>query len=253
MKNKFLAVILLFSLFIAINPAIAAKPEEDAILDVDGIYDVPGKKGMKVRVFVHKQKAKPSPTPTPVCNLSDPESNAEVGATGWKLPSSFIYQINIGSVPASFRASIGSIVNNSFNVWTSQLGGSVALHNVGNTNINRKGLDGRNVIAWGNVSGSALGVTYTWYYPSTGEVAEIDTIMNSKVAWSWSDPSGTCAYSNTYDAQNILTHEFGHWFGLDDHYSEDYVNNTMYGYGSRGEIKKDTPTSGDISGLQNIY
>jgi hypothetical protein len=110
------------------------------------------------------------------------------------------------------------------------------------------------VVTWGRTSGTALGVTYTWYNPSTGEVAEVDTVLNSKFAWSWTPFStDACVNSATYDAQNILTHEVGHWMGLNDEYTADFANNTMYGYGSKAEIKKDTLTSGDSMGLRVIY
>ena len=108
-------------------------------------------------------------------------------------------------------------------------------------------------MAWGRTSRSALAVTYTWYYTNTGEVADVDTIMNNSYPWSWGGGSATCAYPNSYDAQNILTHELGHWMGLDDKYTEEFINNTMYGYGSPREAKKDTLTNGDIAGLLTIY
>ncbi len=144
------------------------------------------------------------------------------------------------------------IAENSFNVWENAIHNKANVTRGANTNISRQGLDGKNIVAWGSASGSALGVTYIWYYPSTGEVVELDTILNKKFVWTWSGNS-TCAYTDSYDSQNILTHEIGHWFGLNDHYTEDYVNNTMYGYGFKMDAKGDTLTSGDILGVQAIY
>ena len=70
----------------------------------------------------------------------------------------------------------------------------------------------------------------------------------------WSQMATDCAYIESYDAQNILTHEIGHWFGLDDEYdATNYQNATMYGYGSKTEVKKNTLTDGDINGLRAIY
>ena len=82
--------------------------------------------------------------------------------------------------------------------------------------------------------------------------------MNRRTSWGWSDPSDwpdgqTCALDGVYDAQNILTHELGHTMGLDDHYDAPYENNTMYGYGSRTETKKNTLTTGDITGVSKLY
>ena len=92
---------------------------------------------------------------------------------------------------------------------------------------------------------------------------ELDTIMNNKFKWAWSDPatwasqpgyiSGTCAYQGVYDAQDILTHELGHWYGLDDEYATNYLYNTMFGYGYTGQTNADTLTTGDIAGIKSIY
>ena len=113
--------------------------------------------------------------------------------------------------------------------------------------------DGKNIIAWGRASSGTLAVTYTWYYQSTGLVAENDTIFNNRYPWFWNAVNNTCTDSKSYDAQDILTHEIGHWMGLNDTYTNDYINNTMFGYGSKGEVKKNTLTTGDTQGVQAIY
>jgi hypothetical protein len=248
-----LAIFLVIALCISSNLVLAKNNKNSDIPEEDGTYDVPGHPELKVRVFVHKANPGPAPTPVLQCKLNDPDSLAVVSEAGWKLPAHFIYNLN----PNNVSALVGSanwplIAENSFNVWEN------AIHNKANvtrgtdTTIARKGLDGKNIVAWGSASGSALGVTYIWYYPATMEVVELDTIMNQKFVWTWSG-SSTCAYTNSYDAQSILTHEIGHWFGLDDEYTLNYVNNTMYGYGFKMDAKGDTLTNGDISGVSGIY
>ncbi|OGH12261.1 MAG: hypothetical protein A2857_00650 [Candidatus Levybacteria bacterium RIFCSPHIGHO2_01_FULL_36_15] len=230
--------------------------ENSDIPEKDGVYDVPGHSNLKVRVFVHNPKPTPTDQPSLVCNLSDPDSNAVVAPTGWHLPSgNWTYKLNIGSTPSSIGSNLVNIADSAFATWSSSsVGAKVAFVNGGTTGISRKGFDRNNIIAWGRTSGSALAVTYTWYYPSTGLVAEVDTIMNKKYQWSWTAYSAdACVNSNTYDAQDILTHELGHWIGLNDEYTSSYVNSTMYGYGSKGEIKKDTLTTGDSAGVSAIY
>lgn len=232
---------------------------EAEIPEIDGVYDVPGHKNLKVRVFVYKAPARPAaPEPSLVCALPDNDSQSVVGSTGWKLPAAWNYRLNIASAPSALQPYVETIVDNSFDAWQASTV-PVAVSRYSDSAIGRQGLDGVNLIAWGRTSGSALAVTYTWYYPESGEVVETDTIMNKKFGWSWSDPAGwtdsssTCAYTGVYDAQNIMTHELGHWFGLLDHYSAEYTDNTMYGYGSKAETKKDTLTAGDIAGLEAIY
>jgi len=52
--------------------------------------------------------------------------------------------------------------------------------------------------------------------------------------------------------QDIATHEFGHWVGLDDLYLSLDRDLTMYGYGAGGELKKRTLGTGDITGVRAV-
>lgn len=252
MTKKYIIVGALVSLIFGLSPVLAAKPVSTDIPEVDGVYDVAGHPHMKVRVFVHKANAKPGSGSSLQCGLADPASAAVDASAGWVIPTgNWTYRLN-PAAPGSLGSNVTTIVANSFATWMgiSDLAGKVNLIKGANTSANRAVFDGQNIIAWGHTSGSALGVTYIWY--QSGVAIEIDTIMNNKFAWNWSSQTN-CAWTNVYDAQNILTHELGHWFGLDDHYTSDYANNTMYGYGSKVEVKKNTLTAGDIAGIQNLY
>lgn len=251
MLKKIASLATLLILFAWFNPASAARPNYAPELpENDGIYDVPGQPNMKVKIFVHKTKdAKPSPAPnlTPIGCTDPNENNATVSAAGWHLPTTYAYNLNPASVPA-YVFGISAITQDSFNEWSSETSGSVAIFRGDDTKITRAAYDGRNIITWGKANASALAVTYIWYNTTTGDIRELDTVMNNKFFWT----SAAC-YANSYDAQNILTHELGHWFGLNDHYTPDYLDNTMYGYGSKGESKKTTLTDGDIAGINAIY
>lgn len=257
MKNKIISILslgIIISLVLSFNIVLA---KDELIPEKEGVYDVPGHPNMKVRVFVYnpkEQKRSSPPAPSLICGLPDQDSSSVVDSTGWHLPSNWTYQLNLSSVPASVGSSnLATISSLAFANWQNASNGGVNFIRSSDTSVSRKGLDGKNIVAWGRTSGSALGVTYTWYYPSTGLVAETDTILNNKFPWSWSGNNGGCADSNSYDAQNILIHELGHWMGLDDEYTLNFTDNTMYGYGSKGEIKKDTLTLGDIAGISLIY
>jgi len=262
MKKKILffpVLLVIFSIIFSFSIALAKNNSDNSQGDIpeeDGTYNVPGHPELKVRVFVYKAKPEPSPSPLLVCGLTDPSSNALVDPTGWHLPANWTYNLNPSSVPGSVGGkNLPAIASNGFGEWISAANNKINISRGADTTIAQKGYDGKNIIAWGRTSGSALAVTYTWYYPSTGLVAEVDTIMNQKFIWSWTpyDTKNLCADANSYDAQDILTHELGHWLGLNDEYASSYVNNTMYGYGSKAEVKKDTLTSGDIAGIKNIY
>lgn len=244
-------------LFFAATPVLAQAPNDNSqIPEKNGDYQDPGHPGIRVRVFVHEPKERLGSAQSSIliCSQPDPDSSAVIPSAGWHLPSTWTYRVNTSSAPLTVGASqLSTIANSSFNAWSLAILGKVAFTRGANTRTDRKGLDGQNIVAWGRTSGSALAVTYTWYYPSSGLVAEVDTIMNKKFPWSWSGNNGGCANSGSYDAQDILTHELGHWMGLDDTYDTAFTDNTMFGYGSKGEIKKDTLTTGDITGVQNIY
>lgn len=261
-KLSFLMIAsLIFFLTTAFYPAYAFgsnKPKGQVIPEVDGIYDVQSHPGLKVRVFVHKARPNKPGTPggssTLQCTLVDPAGEATVNGAGWIIPSgTWKYRVN-QNVPSTISSSINEVVNMAFTAWKNILPtrSGVSLAFDGSTSVNRAVRDGQNIIAWGRTSGSALGVTYVWY--QNGVALELDTIMNQKFSWNWGGGSTQCAYTNVYDAQNILTHELGHWFGLDDEYDQNlYQNHTMYGYGAKMEVKKDTLTAGDIAGINNIY
>ena len=148
---------------------------------------------------------------------------------------------------------MATLASNSFNTWsTPDVSSKVNFVKGANTSTSRARYDAQNIISWGRTSGSALAVTYTWYYTASGQVAETDTIFNNKFAWQWSSQTN-CAYQGYYDAQNILTHELGHWVGLNDNYATSYANNTMFGYGSPTEVKKNSLATGDTSTVNSIY
>jgi len=237
-------------------PAPEATRAKEAVTvpERDGTYDEPTARGIvKVRVIVHKERPQTASTPLLNCNLADPDSSAVVPAASWRLPANWTYNLNVSSVPSSVGGSnLPSIASKVFSDWQGAISNKVNFSQGTNTTIDRSRYDGNNIIAWGRTSGSSLGVTYIRYYVSSGLVVDVDTIMNKRVSWSWSN-SDTCANSNTYDAENILNHEIGHWMGLDDTYDAAYTHNTMFGYGSKGEVKKNTLTTGDTAGVNAIY
>ena len=246
----FIFLLILVGSFFTVNAKNSDIPEKD------GTYNDPDYPGVKVRVFVHRiksEKGKPTPPNPLICQLSDPESSGQVAAEKWLLPIQWTYNLNFDSVPSTVgKDNLTTMAKNDFERWSQASGNRVIFTKGNNSTVNRQSLDYQNVIAWGRTSGTALAVTYVRYYPDNNLVVDVDTIMNNKFPWSWSN-SMTCAYQNSYDAENILTHELGHWIGLDDMYELSYQDATMYGYGSKMEVKKTTLTDGDKIGAYTIY
>ncbi len=114
-------------------------------------------------------------------------------------------------------------------------------------------MDGVNAIMWKPLRRTTLGITFVWYSLSSGELVEADTVFNKRRPWAVFASSPECQSSpDAYDLQNIATHEFGHWIGLEDLYDDADKDLTMYGCGAGGEVKKRTLGTGDISGRNQL-
>jgi hypothetical protein len=109
--------------------------------------------------------------------------------------------------------------------------------------------DGQNTDSWGPYNGNGdLAVTCTYHV--AGRTQEADTNFGSDVGFVAS-LGGTC--TNSYDLQDVATHEWGHSFGLNDLYSASDSALTMYGYSGTCETSKDTIGLGDYDGFANLY
>jgi len=80
------------------------------------------------------------------------------------------------------------------------------------------------------------------------ELVEWDMVFDD-VDFDWS----ATGESGKMDFENIATHEIGHSVGLDDLYSDECSEQTMYGYAVNGETKKRTLEDGDINGVYQLY
>lgn len=270
-KKVFYAIATTFVLASALffDGFVSAKNDSDYELpEIEGAYDVPGHSKMKLRVFVYRAKPEDATTaekaarpgavvPNLTCGLPDMDSLEVVSPAGWRLANPLTYNVNLESVPLTIGAANANIlIERSYTVWATALNGKVSFVRGNNTTVSSAMLDGRNIVTWGRTSLTALAVTYVWYDTQTKEAVEIDTIMNKKFMWYWADQvkNPGCAYSGVYDAQNILIHELGHTVGLGDEYdSVLYSDSTMYGFGSKTEVKKDTLTAGDLVGANKVY
>ncbi|MEM1986552.1 MAG: hypothetical protein QXG36_09625 [Nitrososphaeria archaeon] len=153
----------------------------------------------------------------------------------WVNPSNK-YGFSTSAVVAAITASA--------NAWDSETSATVFSYQ-GTTSRSAGRRDNYNVIAWGRYRSGVIAVTFIWY--SGSQILETDTLLNNLYKWSLSGEAGKM------DVQNIMTHEFGHWCGLDDLYNDKDYWLTMYGYASYGEIYKRTLGLGDILGLQAVY
>ena len=211
---------------------------------------------VKLKVFVHYPNPHGKPAAVSSCTPTTNDQVADYGLAGWHMPTSgATYKINYSTKPSNLNnTQVYNAVSTSFVTWTTADAKQIFQYGGATTAQNAK-YDGTNAILWKPITRSAIAITYVWYYTSSGQLAESDTVFNKIYKWSYTPYNGTndCGgISGTYDLQNIGTHEFGHWIGLDDLYNTIDKDLTMYGYGEVAELKKDTLGQGDILGVNNI-
>lgn len=213
-------------------------------------------KDVKLKVFVHYPKEPGKPLSSSQCTVTTNDQINDYGLTPWQMPSAgMTYKINYSTKPGGLTDSqVLATISSSFNTWSAADPKQIFRYG-GTTSAKTAKLDGTNAILWKHINGSAIAITYVWYYPATGMLAEADSIFNKTYKWSQTTYNGTndCGgLASTYDVQNIGTHEFGHWVGLDDLYSATDRDLTMYGYGTTTELKKDSLGLGDITGVNSV-
>ncbi len=229
------------------------EPTDEADFD-EMTPDTPLPPGLSERVFIHLPRTtRPGSLGTCV-----PTTNAKVndfGLAGWQLPTGGItWQLNASTVPPTVGVDTAiNALTSAFGAWTGADHAEQFSYG-GATSVRRPRADFVNAVLWGKISAGAIAITYVRYYTSTGILADVDTVFNSHYPWAIFDAAlGDCASSpNAYDVQDIATHEFGHWVGLDDLYNSADSDLTMYGYGAGGELKKRTLGTGDISGANTV-
>jgi len=171
-------------------------------------------------------------------------SNPDYALLGVHWYTTANYWINTKNNYGLSAPSVVTTITTSAGTWDSQTSATVFSYQ-GTTGRSAGKYDGYNVVAWGGYQAGAIAVTYIWY--SGDRILETDTRMNIVYKWSLSGAAGKM------DVQNIMTHEFGHWVGLADLYSDADYWLTMYGYAGYGETYKQTLGHGDILGLQAVY
>ncbi len=91
-----------------------------------------------------------------------------------------------------------------------------------------------------------LAITISYTNSDSKEILEADIIINAKYSYTTSD---NC--DEEYDLQNIMTHEFGHLFGLHDDFTNN--NSTMYIKSAHCETNKRDLYYTDLENIVNFY
>jgi hypothetical protein len=242
-------------MLVFISDGVAAKKAPPPAADDadDTSPDVPLPKGIKERVFIHLPKTH-DPSHLGTCTVTGNDDDQTFDLGGWRLPDAgIIWKLNTATIPRNLNvgATTDALIF-STQAWSAadpqkhfEYGGS--------TGVTRARYDGVNAVVWGKVSGNAIAVTYVRYHSLTGVVVDVDMVFNSRLPWANFVASQDCeTFPDAYDVQNIATHEFGHWIGLEDLYTTTVRDLTMYGYGAGGELKKRSLGVGDALGAQTV-
>jgi len=149
-------------------------------------------------------------------------------------------------------------VNESFKAWevdksfieTNYLGTTSAIpEKEAGTNKEIKNVIGWIEKDWEDDPG-AIGITTVIYYDDTGEIIEADMALNG-VNFKWTlNPPSPCPSNNLVDLRNVITHEAGHFFGM-DHSTDSKA--TMYPSSPPCDTQKRDLDSDDINGIIYLY
>lgn len=190
------------------------------------------------------------------CSITTNDQAPNFAWGGWKMQSGITdYQVNFTGMPTNIsRQSALAAYDLAFSNIQGA-GGGVLFHYAGESSESTPSNDNRNTIMWRKLPSYAVAVTYIWT-DARGRLSNADTVFNKTYSWAYTGYNGQndCGGpSSRFDLRDIATHEFGHWTGMADLYDSASKDLTMYGYASRGELKKDTLGLGDIVGVRSVW
>jgi len=95
-----------------------------------------------------------------------------------------------------------------------------------------------------------LALTTTYADDATGDILEADIVFNTNYAFApMPAPAGTC--HNVFDVGAVATHESGHFFGLDEDWSDDKT--TMWVVTDSCDAHKRVLTPEDTDAITTLY
>src|SRR5204862_184031 len=122
-------------------------------------------------------------------------------------------------------------VHAAFQTWTNVPTANVRFNYLGPAVITAAAGDTVNLVSFSDNTfpwdPGTLAVTLSYFSSSTGIISEGDILFNPSQAWSTSGEPGR------YDIQSVLTHEIGHFLGLDH---SAMISSVMVPFGSPGQV-----------------
>lgn len=165
------------------------------------------------------------------------------------------YKINSATIPSTLnKALVMGAVNNSFNTWKNDLGSYITFTFGGITTAKHSNFDNINSIYFDNID--SLGYCWVYIDAATGRIIDADICLDTLDINGNPIPWAIGAISGKLDVQDTLTHEVGHFIGLDDLTDATYpadADQTLWKWGEYNDISRRSLEKGDIAGLRYLY
>lgn len=173
------------------------------------------------------------------------------GGTPIRWPGNSIpvsYQINEAGSADVPLASAVSAITASAGAWQAVAGSLIAFTYRGQTTQTRTGNDNINLVRWYETGfpfdETSLAVTVNTFNDISGEILDADINVNGEFRWRTDGSTGF------FDIQNVMTHEFGHFVGLNH---SPVRSSTMAADARLAETGKRTLENDDIAGIRFLY
>lgn len=101
------------------------------------------------------------------------------------------------------------------------------------------------------MANGALAITVLTFDREAGEILDADIVVNGEHRFGIVDTMDGASARASYDIQNVLTHELGHFLGLGEDYDDHSA--TMYAYSLPGEINKRDLNDRDTLTIDHLY
>jgi hypothetical protein len=223
---------------LALGGEAGAQPPTLEVREVRGEPVVVNGQELRLWVFVH-----PAPkAQSPYCD--DLDQYTQVPNFAKAKSEGLTFNINRDTIPSYLDASqVIAAIEASFAAWDTAAGTGQYFTVNDTGGARRPAFDGINTVGWLGMRSGWLAATWVWT-DNKGFVQQADIFFNRAYTWGVFE---TCNAQQAFEVGNVGTHEVGHTVGL-DHLSDPNGYATMYPYASSGEVRKRTPTTGDIDG-----
>jgi hypothetical protein len=181
-------------------------------------------------------------------------TNSQGQMPKWQtMPVSF--WISEKGSPAILNGSDFAAVRAAFQTWQNVASADIRLDYKGTTPVGSVGYDGMNLITFTDASlplgSSTIAATFSFYGPvfDSNNTIQYGT-QEADIAFNTTFDFSTSGESGKYDIQGVITHEIGHFLGL-DHAA--LVSSVMVPFSVPSQLDQRTLSYDDIAGVTEIY